>query len=342
MIDIQFIRDNPDLVTEKSKQKGVEIDVTSLLKLDEERKELLQTVEGLRQRRNEIAEQIKQAGGKPDQALIEEGRLLKIDLSKREEYLSETEEKWTTLLKKVPNMPTDDVPIGNSEADNVVVKTVGEIPKFDFEPKNHLELGEMRDWIDKERASKLSGARFVYLKGDLVSLQFAILRWVMDTVADQSLIEQLIKENNLSLKATPFTPVLPPMMMRTEAYEATGRLKAKEVTYKLTDDDLWLIGSAEHSLCAMYQNEVITAEELPIRYVGYSTSFRREAGTYGKDMVGIIRLHHFDKIEFEVFSDSKSSREEHDLLVVIQEYLVSQLNLPYRVVNKCTADIGDP
>lgn len=339
MIDIQVVRDNPELVKEKSAQKKVKVDVDKLLQLDGERKVLLQNTEALRARRNEHAKSIQ---GKPTDAQIQEGAAIKNELAESEQRLDVLEKDWLELLKKVPNMPTDDVPVGASEDENVVVKTVGEPPVFDFEPKSHQELGELRNWLDKERASKISGARFVYLKGDLVRMQMAMMQWTLDTLSDHSVIEQVIRERNLNIKPTGFMPIMPPMMMRTDAYEATGRLKAEEVTYKLADDDLWLIGSAEHSLCAMYQNEIIPAEQLPIRYIGYSTSFRREAGTYGKDVSGLIRLHHFDKLEMEVFSDGETSRDEHELLIGLQEYLVSQLGLSYRVLNKCTADIGDP
>lgn len=339
MIDIQLVRDNPDFVKEKSAQKNIHVDIDELLELDVERKTLLQKAEELRARRNEHAKNIQ---GKPTEQQIKDGAAIKAELSSVEQRLESVQKQWMTLLKKVPNMPTDDVPVGASEDENIVIKTVGEPPVFDFTPKSHQELGEAQDWLDKERASKISGARFVYLKGQLVRMQMALMQWTLDVLSDPSVIEQVIQERGLTLDSKPFTPVMPPMMMRTDVYEATGRLKAEEVTYKLADDDLWLIGSAEHSLCAMYQNEIIPAEQLPIRYLGYSTSFRREAGTYGKDVTGIVRLHHFDKLEMEVFSTAETSRDEHELLIGLQEYLVKNLGLAYRVLNKCTADIGDP
>jgi seryl-tRNA synthetase len=164
----------------------------------------------------------------------------------------------------------------------------------------------------------------------------------MQTLGDEKVLEKLIAENNLNVSAKPFTPVLPPAMLRTEPYTASARLNAEEVTYKLADDDLWLNASAEHTLCTMYWNEILPEEMLPIRYIGYSTSFRREAGTYGKDTEGIIRMHQFDKLEMEVFSLSETGLDEHLLQVAVQEYLVQQLDLPYQVLQKCTADIGKP
>jgi seryl-tRNA synthetase len=338
MLDIQFIRDNPELVAEKSRQKGYDVDIRQLLGFDIERRELMQEAEELRRQRNELTEQTK--GQKPSEEQITAGREIREKVNDIEHKLESIDKEFTALLKAVPNMPTDDVPVGASEADNVVTKTVGDKPQFDFEPKQHYQLG--RDWIDKERAAKVSGSRFAYLKGDLVRLQFAIIQWVLATLGDEAVIQKLIDENNLQLSAKPFTPVLPPAMLRTEPYEASARLNAEEVTYKIEQDDLWLNASAEHTLCTMYWNEILPEAELPIRYIGYSTSFRREAGTYGKDTEGILRMHQFDKLEMEVFSTGETGLQEHLLLIAIQEYLMQQLGLPYQVLQKSTFDIGKP
>jgi seryl-tRNA synthetase len=340
MLDIQFIRDNPELVTEKSKQKGYEVDIRQLLELDVERRTRLTQIDELRQRRNEQAASLKKQ--KPTEEQLIAGRQLKEEVSQLEADLALIDEKYEPLLKAVPNMPTDDVPVGLTEEENVVARTVGEKPSFDFEPKEHHELAEPKEWIDKERAAKISGSRFAYLKGDLVRLQFAIIQFVMQTLGDEQVIAQLIKENNLNLVPKPFTPILPPAMLRTEPYAASARLNAEEVTYQLAQDDLWLNASAEHTLCTMYWNEILPEAALPIRYIGYSTSFRREAGTYGKDTDGIFRMHQFDKLEMEVFSTGETGLEEHFLLIAIQEYLVQQLGLPYQLLQKCTFDIGKP
>ncbi len=340
MLDIQFIRDNPQLVKEKSQQKQVKVDIDQLLELDGERRTRLTQIESLRQKRNEHAEKLKQ--GKPSEAEIAEGRQFKDELAKLEQDLQIIDDKYLPLLKSVPNMPLEDVPVGQSEAENVVAKEVGNKREFDFEPKSHVELAAAKNLIDKERAAKISGARFVYLKGGLVELQFALIQFVMQTLGDEKVLEQIIEANNLEISAKPFVPVIPPALVRTEAYEATARLNAEETTYKLADDELWLNASAEHSLSNMYMDEILDGAELPIRYLGYSTSFRREAGTYGKDLEGIMRLHQFDKLEMEVFSEAGSGLQEHLFLIAIQEYLMQQLGLPYRVLNKCTADIGGP
>lgn len=338
MLDIQFIRDNPELVAERSRQKGYDIDIRQLLGFDVERRELMVQVEDLRRQRNELTEQTK--GQKPSDEQITRGRELRDKVNDVEHKLESIDKEFTVLLKQVPNMPLDDVPVGGSEAENVVAKQWGDKPRFDFEPKHHYQLGH--DWIDKERAAKVSGSRFAYLKGDLVRLQFAIIQWVLDTLGNEKVIQTLIDENNVQLPAKPFTPILPPALLRTEPYEASARLNAEEVTYKIEQDDLWLNASAEHTLCTMYWNEILPEEQLPIRYIGYSTSFRREAGTYGKDTEGILRMHQFDKLEMEVFSTAETGLDEHKLLVAIQEYLVQQLGLPYQVLQKCTADIGKP
>lgn len=342
MIDIQFIRDNAKAVAEKSAQKGYLVDVPQLLGFDEERRKLILQVEELRRQRNELSSQTE--GKKPGEEQLKLGRELKDKLTDLENQFASVDKEFTELLKKVPNMPADDVPFGKSEDDNVVVKEWGKIPEFDFVAKTHWEIGESRGLIDKERASKVTGSRFAYLKGDLVKLQFAIIQFVLDTLTNQQIIEKLIKDNHLTLTPKPFTPILPPVMIREDIYDQMDRLEPREDRYHIDgqDDNLWLVGSAEHTLGSMYANEILPANELPIRYIGYSTSFRQEAGTYGKDAEGILRMHQFDKLEMEVFSTAETGQDEHLLLIAIQEYLMQQLEIPYHVLMKCTFEIGKP
>ncbi len=342
MLDIQFIRENRDLVRQKSQQKNIDVDIDQLLGFDTKRRELLAQVEDLRRQRNEISEATK--GERPSDEQVARGREIKDQLGALEHQLGAIEKEFTLLLKQVPNMPLDDVPVGASEDENVVAKEVGEKPVFGFQPKTHWEIAEARDWIDKERAAKVAGSRFAYIKGDLVRLQFALIQFVLKTLGDEQVLSRLIKENNLQLTPKPFMPVLPPAMLKTDVFEAMDRLEPRDDRYRVgeSEDDLWLQGSAEHTLGSMYMNEVLSEDQLPIRYVGYSSSFRREAGTYGKDTEGIIRMHQFDKLEMEVFSSGETGLQEHLLLVAIQEYLVQQLGLHYRVLQKCTADIGKP
>jgi seryl-tRNA synthetase len=340
MLDIQYIRDNPELVAEKSKQKGYNVDVKQLLDLDVQRRARQTQIDELRKRRNEQAASLK--NGKPSDEQIAAGKQLKEEVSNLETDLSLIEDKYLALLKGIPNMPSDDVPVGASEEENVVVKTWGEPPKFDFEPKNHAQIAEAKGWLDKERAAKVAASRFVYLKGDLVLLEFALWQFALSQLTDESVLKQIAADNKIDVSTKPFVPVLPPAVAKKDVFEATGRLNKEEQTYKIEDEDLWLNASAEHTLAPMYLNEIIDESELPLRYVGYTTAFRREAGTYGKDMEGILRLHQFNKLEMESFTTAETSLAEHLFLVAVQEYLMQQLGLPYQLLNKCTADIGFP
>ena len=340
MLDIKFIRENAEAVQENARRKKYDVDIAELLKLDGERRELSQKVDELRERRNANASSMK--GGKPEQSVIDEGKQIKIELSEQEGYLSSLDTEVLTLQKKVPNMAYEDVPVGASEDENVIAKTVGEPTQFNFEPRNHNDIALQRGWLDKERAAKVAGSRFAYLKGDLVKLQFAIIQFVIDSLSDEKVLTKIAADAGLDVSLKPFTPVLPPLMIRTELYDAMDRLEPRDDRYKLEDDDLWLQGSAEHVMGSMHANEILDETDLPIRYLGYATSFRREAGTYGKDMEGILRMHQFDKLEMESFTVAEDGLKEHLLFVAIQEYLLSALGLPYRVIQKCTADIGKP
>ncbi|MEK7594793.1 MAG: serine--tRNA ligase [Patescibacteria group bacterium] len=340
MLDIQYIRDHADEVAEKSKQKGYDVDIQQLLGFDKERRELIGQVEELRQQRNELNSQTK--GSKPSEDQIAKGKALRDQVTDLEHKLASIEKEYTILLKTVPNMPLQEVPVGASEDQNVEVKKQGEPTKFDFTPKSHAEIAEAKGWIDKERAAKVAGSRFAYLKGDLVKLQFAIIQFVMDKLTDTEFLDAIIKESNLKVSNKAFTPVLPPYMIRTEVYDAMDRLEPREDRYKLENDDQWLQGSAEHVLGSMHMKEDIPYDDLPVRYLGYATSFRREAGTYGKDTEGIFRMHQFDKLEMESITDETTGLDEHKFLVAIQEKLMQELQIPYRLLEKCTADIGKP
>lgn len=341
MLDIRYIRENAARVQEASEQKGYkDVDIAHLLQLDEERRELLGKVEELRKERNDLSSSLKTQ--KPTEEQIARGRELKTEIAEIEDRLKVVEEEFTSALKKVPNMPLDYVPVGATEDENVIEKTVGEPTKFDFKPKNHWELALERDWIDKERAAKVAGSRFAYVKGELARLHFALMSYGMDVVTSEDTMKKIIEGAGLNVSTKPFTLVMPPAVARTDVYDATGRLNKEEQTYKLADDDLWLNASAEHVMAPMYMGEILDEAQLPIRMVGYTTAFRREAGTYGKDMEGIFRLHQFDKLEMESFTTGDTGLEEHKLMIAIQEYLMSSLGVPYRVLQKCTADIGGP
>ncbi|MBC7868917.1 serine--tRNA ligase [Candidatus Saccharibacteria bacterium] len=340
MLDIRFIRENPDLVKENAKNKGYDVNIDELLRQDEIRRRLLSQADTLREKRNTISSQLK--GGRPSDDLIAEATSIKDELATVEMSLRAVDDTFTVLIKQVPNVATSDVPVGASEDENVISKVVGEPTKFEFTPKNHAEIAEAKGWIDKERAAKVAGSRFAYVKGDLVRLQWAMMQWAMNQLCDELVLKAIIEKAGLEVSSKPFIPVLPPSMIKTELYDAMDRLEPRDDRYKIEGEELWLQGSAEHVLGSMHADEIFNHDDLPVRYVGYATSFRKEAGTYGKDMEGIIRMHQFDKMEMESLASPDRSLDEHLLMVAVQEYLMSSLGLPYRVVMKCTADIGKP
>lgn len=340
MLDIRFIRENPELVQEAATQKGYKVTIGELLSADESRRELQARADELRTKRNEISGQMK--GGKPTPELIEQGKVIKTELAEVEDHLRVVDETYLALLKAVPNMPASDVPVGASEDENVEVKVVGDIPTFAFIPKNHYEIAEAKGWLDKTRAAKVAGSRFAYIKGDLVLLQQAIIQFVMATLSNPDKIKEIAEGAGLDVNTKAFVPVLPPLMIRTEPYDQMDRLEPRDDRYKIEGEELWLQGSAEHVLGSMHAGEIFEAGALPLRYLGLATSFRKEAGTYGKDMEGLIRMHQFDKLEMESFTRGEDGYNEHLLFVAIQEYLLNTLKLPYHVLMKCTADIGKP
>lgn len=340
MIDIKILRANPEIVAKTLHDKCAKVDLDLVIKLDAERTELKRAVDDLRAERNRISDSMK--GGKPDPELIAKSKSIKEELAKDEERLETVEAEFMSLYKQIPNIPTADTPVGLTEDENVVARVWGEPTKFAFEPKNHAQIAEVRGWIDKERASNVAGSRFAYLKGELVRLQFALINWVMDSLGDEAVIASIVKEHGLKISTKPFTPVLPPYMIKTAPYDAMDRLEPREDRYKIEGQDLWLQGSAEHVLGSMHANEIFDESVMPVRYLGYATSFRGEAGTYGKDMEGIIRMHQFDKMEMESFSVAESAHDEHLLFSGIQEWLMQQLEIPYQKLQKCTFDIGKP
>lgn len=337
MLDIDFVRNNQEIVKKAATDKGSKVDIDQLLKIDGDYRNFLQQAEGLRARRNELAHAGKNS--KPTDEQIFEGRELKDKLSSVEDKTRSLLEQRNDLMYSIPNIPSDDTPIGLSEDDNLVVRQVGDKTVFDFKPKPHWELTR---FIDQETATNNASARFAYLKGGLVQLQMALAWWGMQLLTDQMIIEKIVNDNGLDVSTKPFEPIYPPLMLNTETYKATGRLKPDEVTFKLNNDDLWLIGSAEHSLVPYYRNKTLSIDDLPVRFAGYTTAFRREVGSAGKDTRGITRVHHFQKLEMESFTDAKTSRAEHDFMIAIQEYITQQLELPYQVILKATGDMGGP
>jgi len=343
MLDIKFIRENPDVVKDAAEKKAMEVDVERILELDKKKRDILQNVEKLRAEQNKASEGIsreKDTGKK--EKLIKEMQAVKSDLHEKESVLEKVENELNNLLKQVPNIPFDEVPVGSDETANVVLREVGDKPKFSFAPKDYMEIAKLHDWIDVERAAKISGTRFGYIKGNLALLEFAIVRYALGFLTDQKKLEKVIKDNKLDVGTKPFAPVLPPVLIRPEYMDAMGFLhgEAADDVYYLEKDKLYLVGTSEQSIGPMHAGEVFKEEDLPIRYAGFSTCFRREAGSYGKDTKGILRVHQFDKVEMVVFSHPEKSKEEHKLLLSINEKMMQELGLPYRVAHISTGDMG--
>jgi len=242
----------------------------------------------------------------------------------------------------VPNIPSADTPVGNDEEDNQVIRQWGEKPQFSFEPKAHWDLGKDLGIIDSERAAEVSGSRFTYIKGDLARLQFALVQFALDTVTNEETLKVIADEAELEVSTKPFIPVVPPVMVKPAVLNRMARLEPREDRYYIEQDDVFLAGSAEHTLGPIHMDEIIDADQLPLRYLGYATSFRREAGSYGKDTKGILRQHQFDKMEMESFTTPEDSLREQNFFVAIQEYMMRKLNVPYQVVQICTGDMGLP
>lgn len=343
MLDIKFIRENKDIVKETIKNKRGNIDLDDLFKIDEERLTLLSRVEFLRGEQNKVS--VSMGGTLTTEArkqLIEEMRLVKDELKEKEEDLRNITSKWQSIMLKIPNIPTADTPFGVDETGNQVVRQWGEIPTFSFSPKEHFEIGKALGLIDTETAAEVASSRFSYIKGDLVLMQFAILQMCLNVLTNEEKLKEIAKNAGLSINVSKFIPVIPPVFVRPLVQVKMARFMAPEDHYMFPNDDLMLIGSAEHTLGSMYMNKIFEEEELPIRYAGYSTAFRREAGAAGKDTNGILRQHQFDKLEMEVFSLPENSIQEQNFLVAIQEHILQELKLPYQVVAICVGDMGFP
>ena len=338
MLDIKFIRDNLEVIQEVIKNKNrKDVDLKKLLELDERRKEFQIKLDQLRSQRNEMAK-IK---AKPTPQQIQAGKDIKDKITKMEETAKTNEEQFYALLVKIPNVVSKDTPIGKNEEENVVLRQVGKTPKFNFQTKDHMELSVMHGLIDTEKSAEISGSRFNYLFGEAAMLQFALIQYTLATLTNEKLIAKLAKNvKNPSNK--PFKPVIVPDFIKSEIMKKMDRFEPLEDRYYFEEDDILLIGSAEHTLGPLHMNEIIDEENLPIRYIGYSTAFRREAGSYGKDTTGIMRRHQFDKLEIECFTTPQNGQAEQDLIVALQEYMLKKLELPYQVVSICTGDMGKP
>ncbi len=343
MLDIKFIRENQEIVQTGAKKKRVEIDISKLIAIDDERLKELKEIEDLRAEVNRVSNDIARD---QDSALkiqlIEEMRAVKEEIKAKEEKLKTIVEEWQRLMLQIPNVPSPDTPLGPDESGNVVIRSWGEKPTFDFTPKEHYEIGKNLDVLDNETAAEVSGTRFTYIKGDLVLLQFALINFLFETLTNSETLEKIAKEKNINVSTKPFIPVIPPFLVKPNTYLKMARLEPKEDKYHIDVDDMYLIGSAEHTLGPMHMNKILEEKQMPVRYIGYSPAFRREAGSHGKDVKGILRMHQFEKLEMESFCLPETSIQEQDFFVAIQEYFLQALKLPYEVMSICTGYMGKP
>ncbi len=324
MIDVGILREQPELLAASLERRGESLDVAELIELDEKRRAVRIEAEEMRARQRDIGKSIASLTGDDKTTAIEEaGRLsarYKERLAEADALDAQFMERWVTI----PNLADETAADGFDEEDNVEITRWGTPPAFDFEVRDHVDLGTALGVIDVERATKISGSRFGMLKGKLALLEMAMVRWAMDGLSDYG-----------------FTPVLPPILVREQALFGTGFFPAdRDQVYSVKEDDLYLVGTSEVPLAAMHGDEIFDAGDLPLRYAGFSTCFRVEAGTYGKDTRGLFRVHQFDKVEMFSFVHPDRSRDEHDLLLAREEELVRALELPYRVVNVAAGDLG--
>lgn len=329
MLDIKLIRENPESVKNNLMKRGdlknSEM-LDALVDFDRQWRQKLTKLNDLRHERKKLTAEIAKLkkAGKKASSKVEKGKILDSEIKSFQAEVAKAEEKTKYYLMRLPNLLHDTVPIGKDENDNVQTRSWGVLPKFDFAPKNHIDIGLNLDIIDIERAGKVTGSRFFYLKREGVLLDMALMSFAM---------EEIVKKGYL--------PVEPPYLMRREPYEGVTSLgDFEEVLYKIEDEDLYLIATSEHPMAAMFMNEVLKEEDLPFRLAGISACFRKEAGAHGRDTRGMFRTHQFNKIEQFVFCKPEESWQLHEELLCNAEELIQKLGLPYRVVNVCTGDIG--
>ncbi len=321
MIDLKFLREHSDKVQKAAKDKGVDVDINHVLEIDAKYRELSNLVQKLREERNRFVKEQN----------IEKGKEIKEKLEKEEHALKAVEEELKIWLYKIPNIAKSDVKAGKNETENDIVKTYKEPTRLPFQVKDHIDLGEALDIIDVKRAAKVSGTRFAYLKNEAVLLEFALVQFAIET---------LLKEG--------FTPIVPPVLIHQDITQGLGYWQAggNEDYYLVGEPtekkNFYLVGTAEHAIVPMHRDEIFNKKDLPKRYVGFSSAFRREAGSYGKDTRGILRVHQFDKVEMVSFVSEEDDDKEHEYLLSLEEKLFQMLDIPYQVVKMCTGDLGFP
>ncbi len=328
MLDLKLIRSDPERVKAALARRGAAAQVDEVLTLDARRRELLPEVESAQAERKTLSKQIGEAkqAGEDAAGPMAAVQALKQRIESGKEELERVEAELGRIAAALPNLPDPDAPDGMTEEDAVVLREVGVRPEFDFEPRDHLEIGTELGLIDIEAAARLSGSRFAYLKGDLVMVELALLRFALELVRGEG-----------------HEPVIPPVLVREEALEGTGFLPGdRDQIYEIPKDELFLTGTSEVALAGLHADQILEAGSLPLRYCGFSTCFRREAGAAGRDTRGIFRVHQFDKVEMFSFVEPAESAAEHERLLAIEERILGELEIPYRVVNVAVGDLGAP
>jgi len=326
MLDPKLIKENPQIIRDMLKKRSVEFDLDSLIESDQKRREFIIKTDELRKKKNQVAVEIsqKKKAGEDTTSILSEMKKISEDLTKLETEQTDIEKTYSRLTLTIPNVVHESVPIGADESANQEIRKWGSIPNFDFKINDHIDISENLDLVDLERAAKVAGARFYYLKNDLVRLNQALIHYGLDFLSK--------KEYSL---------VQPPYMINRESME--GAVIAddfEEVIYKIEDEDLYMIGTSEHAMAAMRAKEIIEGKDLPLRYAGVSPCFRKEAGAHGRDQKGIFRVHQFDKIEQFVFSRPEESWNEHERMLSVAEEFYQKLEIPHRVMLLSTGDMG--
>ena len=323
MLDPALLKDDLEILKFNILRRNLNVDIEFLTNLNEERKKLRFEAEQKRSEQKKIGKEIAIADEESKEALLSQASELSNEVKSLFEEVDQKDEEFFNQWIKIPNIISDTSPNGKSDDDNLEIKKIGNIKEIK-NPKDHLEIASKLNLIDVEKASEVSGSRFAYLFGDLVKIEFNLVSWALNKLSDKG-----------------FTPTVPPVMVRENALYGTGFFPDDaEQVYEIPNDDLFLVGTSEVPLAALHTNEILNIKELPIRYAGFSTCFRREAGTYGKDTTGIFRVHQFDKVEMFSFCDPKKSEDEHEFILSIEEELLQALEIPYRVVDVCSGDLG--
>ena len=323
MLDIQILKNNLEEFNENIKKRNISIDVDHLIELDERRRKAKFEAEQIKAEQNKLGKEIAKADKNEKENLLKKASELSDTFKSLSKESEKADKQFLDLWIKIPNIVDPTSPVGVTDEDNKEIKKTGKVKEF-INVKNHLEIGESLGLINVEKASEVSGSRFSYIFGDLVKIELNLVSYVLDKLSDKG-----------------FLATIPPVLVRENALYGTGFFPDDaEQVYEIPNDDLYLVGTSEVSLAALHGDEILEYESLPLRYAGFSTCFRREAGTYGKDTTGIFRVHQFDKVEMFSFCDPEKSKEEHEFLLSVEEEILNDLEIPYRVVDVCTGDLG--